>query len=283
MACDSLCQTHDSTGGRDDRVSIEVDPRFAYDTDKTIAEAKSLRWLFGRRHAMIKIPATEPGLAAITAVVALGIRVNVTLIFSLDRYRKVMESYLARLEMAHASGIDVSKVRSLRHSLFRAWTRKLKSGWKNSTRKARESCAGWLGRECTSCARGVRVDICRLALGHPPSGRSPKQRPLWASTGVKDPAHDDTMYVVELVAPNTGNTMPEATLNAVADHGVVSGPKGTAGYDDARQLFADLRGYGIDIEEVTSLLEHDGVQKFIDSWNDLLEDITDQVRLAGRQ
>jgi transaldolase len=277
-ACDVLAPTWSATHGRDGRVSIEVDPRIAHETEKTIAEAKALWWLVSRPNVMIKIPATEAGLPAITAATAAGISVNVTLIFSIDRYRKVMDAYLTGLEQADAAGVDLATIRSVA-SFFvsRVDTEIDKRLDKIGTDEAK----ALRGKAGIANARlayeayeqtfaGPRWDTLKAKGAH-------EQRPLWASTGVKDPAYDDTMYVVELVAPNTVNTMPEATLNAVEDHGTVRGPAGAGGYDEARTLFADLRALGIDIDDVTELLEVEGVQKFIDSWTELLDDVRGQL------
>jgi len=280
--CDLLMPTYEATGGKDGRVSIEVDPRIAHDTEKTTAEAKALWWLVSRPNVMIKIPATKAGLPAITAATAAGISVNVTLIFSIDRYRDVMEAYLSGLEKARIAGVDLSTIRSVA-SFFvsRVDTEIDKRLDKIGTEQAKEV----RGKAGIANARlayeayeqtftGARWEALQSAGAHP-------QRPLWASTGAKDPAYDDTMYVTQLVAPNTVNTMPQATLEAVADHGVVTGPTGARGYDEARAHFAALHDVGIDIDDVTELLETEGVQKFIDSWSELLADVEEQLAAKG--
>jgi transaldolase len=277
-ACDVLHATFEASHGKDGRVSIEVDPRIAHQTERTIAEAKALWWLVDRPNVMIKIPATEAGLPAITAATAAGISVNVTLIFSIDRYRKVMEAYLAGLEQARAAGVDLSSVRSVA-SFFvsRVDTEIDKRLDKIGTDEAK-AVRGKAGIANARLAyeafeqtfAGDRWSSLASDGAHP-------QRPLWASTGVKDPAYDDTMYVTELVAPNTVNTMPEATLNAVADHGVIKAPTANTGYDEARETFAALSALGIEVDEVTELLETEGVQKFMDSWSVLLEGVQRQL------
>ena len=225
-ACDVLRPVFDRTDGKDGRVSIEVDPRLAHDTDRTIAEAKGLWWLVDRPNVMIKIPATEEGLPAITAATADGISVNVTLIFGLDRY-DAGDGRLPRPASSRPrrTGIDLSTIRSVA-SFFvsRVDTEIDKRLDKIGTDEAKPSCAA----RPASPTRGWPTSATRRSS--PPIGgrRSPRrgantQRPLWASTGVKDPAYDDTMYVVDLVAPDTVNTMPEATLDAVADHGTDHG------------------------------------------------------------
>jgi transaldolase len=277
-ACDVLHQTYERTHGQDGRVSIEVDPRIAHQTERTIAEAKALWWLVDRPNVMIKIPATEAGLPAITAATAAGISVNVTLIFGLARYRKVMDAYLTGLEQARTAGVDLASIRSVA-SFFvsRVDTEIDKRLDKIGTDEAK-AVRGKAGIANARLAyeayeqtfTGERWESLKTDGAH-------EQRPLWASTGVKDPAYDDTMYVTELVAPNTVNTMPEATLNAVADHGVIKGNTANTGYDQARALFSRLSAQGIDIDDVTEVIETEGVQKFIDSWSVVLEGVHRQL------
>ena len=281
-ACDVLRPTYDRTNGLDGRVSIEVDPRIAHETDKTIAEAKALWWLVDRPNAFIKIPATEAGLPAIAAATEAGICVNVTLIFSLDRYDKVMDAYLTGLEAAREKGIDLSTIRSVASFFVSRVDTEI------------DKRLDKIGTDAANALRGkAGIANARLAYEHYEhvfgsdrwkaleSAGATSQRPLWASTGVKDPAYDDTMYVVELVAPNTVNTMPEATLDAVADHGAISGDAVTGRYRDAQQVLDDLAGLGIDYDDVVELLEVEGVQKFNDSWNQLLESLQGQLNAAA--
>jgi transaldolase len=273
-ACDVLHQTYDSSRGQDGRVSIEVDPRIAHQTERTIAEAKALWWLVDRPNVMIKIPATLAGLPAITAATALGISVNVTLIFGIDRYRKVMDAYLTGLERARTAGIDLSSIRSVASFFVSRVDTEIDKRLDKIGTDAAKAVRGKAGIANARLAyeafeqtfAGDRWESLKADGAH-------EQRPLWASTGVKDPAYEDTMYVTQLVAPNTVNTMPEATLNAVADHGVITGPTANTGYDEARGVFADLSGLGIEIDEVTEVLETEGVQKFMDSWSVLLEGV----------
>ena len=277
-ACDVLRPVFDSTGGQDGRVSIEVDPRIAHDSDKTTAEASALWWLVDRPNVMIKIPATEAGLPSITAATAAGISVNVTLIFSIERYRKVMDAYLDGLRQAREAGIDLSTIRSVA-SFFvsRVDTEIDKRLDKIGTDEAKAV----RGKAGIANARLAYEAFQQVFTG--PAWEELKaagahvQRPLWASTGVKDPAYDDTMYVTELVAPDTVNTMPEATLKAVADHGRITGPTADTGYDEARQVVSDLAEVGIELAEVTELLESEGVDKFMDSWASLLEGVQKQL------
>ncbi|HEX2904286.1 MAG TPA: transaldolase [Jatrophihabitans sp.] len=283
-ACDVQRPVYDATDGQDGRVSIEVDPRIAHDTDKTSAEAQALWWLVDRPNVMIKIPATEAGLPAITEATALGISVNVTLIFSIDRYRKVMDAYLSGLEQAKQNGVQLASIRSVA-SFFvsRVDTEIDKRLDKLGTDEAK-AVRGKAGIANARLAYEAFEEVFSSERWNAlkAAGANP-QRPLWASTGVKDPSYDDTMYVTQLVAPNTVNTMPEATLNAVADHGQVSGATANSGYDDARGVFADLAGLGIEIDEVTELLEVEGVQKFMDSWQVLLDGVKAQLEAGAEK
>jgi transaldolase len=279
--CDVLRPCYEASHGQDGRVSIEVDPRIANDTEKTTAEAAALWWLVDRPNALIKIPATLAGLASITDSIAAGISINVTLIFSLERYRAVIEAYLAGLEQARTGGIDLSTIRSVASFFVSRVDSEID---KRLDKLGSEEAAALRGKAAIANARlayeafeqtfaGERWESLVADGAHP-------QRPLWASTGVKDPAYDDTMYVTDLVAPNTVNTMPEATLNAVADHGVVGvggGPTANKGYDQARATLSALLHLGINIDEVTELLEVEGVQKFMDSWSALLEGVRAQL------
>jgi transaldolase len=276
-ACDVLREVYDRTDGVDGRVSIEVDPRIAHDTDRTVAEAKALWWLVDRPNLYIKIPATQAGLPAITAVLAEGISVNVTLIFSLERYDAVMDAFLAGLEQAKAAGHDLSRLGSVA-SFF--------------VSRVDTEIDGQLPED--SPLRGqAAIANARLAYSHyeavfgggrwqalAADGAKP-QRPLWASTGVKDPAYDDTQYVVELVAAGTVNTMPEATLEAVADHGKVRGDTVTGTYDDAQKVLDDLAAAGISYDQVVETLESEGVAKFEQAWGSLIESVTEQLEKAG--
>jgi transaldolase len=279
-ACDVLREVHDATDGVDGRVSIEVDPRIAHDTDRTVAEAKALWWLVDRPNLFIKIPATRAGLPAITQVLAQGISVNVTLIFSLERYAAVMEAFLAGLEQARDNGHDLSRLASVASFFVSRVDSEVDKRLEKSGAPA-----DLRGRAAIANARLAYRDHEKVfgsdrwaALAG--AGARP-QRPLWASTGVKDPAYDDTQYVVELVAAGTVNTMPEATLQAVADHGVVRGDTVTGGYDDAQALLDLLRDAGVDYDDVVEQLEREGVSKFEDAWNELIESVTEQLERAG--
>ncbi|WP_175412659.1 transaldolase [Streptomyces sp. TRM64462] len=271
-AADILRPVFEATQGQDGRVSIEVDPRLAHNTRATVAEAKQLAWLVDRPNTLIKIPATKAGLPAITETIGLGISVNVTLIFSLERYRAVMDAYLAGLEKAKERGLDLSKIHSVA-SFFvsRVDTEidKRLDGLGTPEAKALRGKAALANarlayqayEEVFSSERWAALD----------RAQANKQRPLWASTGVKDPAYKDTLYVDDLVAPGTVNTMPEATLEATADHGEISGNTIAGTYEQARADLDAVEKLGISYDDVVQVLEDEGVDKFEASWNDLLK------------
>jgi transaldolase len=271
-AADILRPVFDATGGQDGRVSIEVDPRLAHHTTATVAEAKQLAWLVDRPNTLIKIPATKAGLPAITETIGRGISVNVTLIFSLERYRAVMDAYLAGLEKAKAAGLDLSRIHSVASffvsrvdteidkRLDAIGTDEAKAA-KGKSALANARLAYEAYEEVFSSDRWAPLD----------KAQANKQRPLWASTGVKDPSLKDTLYVDDLVAPNTVNTMPEATLEAVADHGQITGNTVAGGYDQARTDLDTIKNLGIAYDDVVQVLEDEGVEKFEASWNDLLK------------
>ncbi|WP_406434894.1 transaldolase [Streptomyces sp. NBC_01589] len=281
-AADILRPVYDATRGRDGRVSIEVDPRLAHDTAATVAEAKQLGWLVDRPNVMIKIPATKAGLPAITEVIGLGISVNVTLIFSLERYREVMNAYLAGLEKAQASGIDLSTV----HSVASFFVSRVDSEIdKRLAKVGTDEALALRGRAALANARlayEAYEDVFAAdrwtALA---TASANKQRPLWASTGVKEPAYKDTLYVDELVAPGTVNTMPEATLDATADHGDIHGDSVTGGYAQARADLAAVQRLGISYDEVVKQLEDEGVSKFEAAWEDLLGVVATSLSSTG--
>ncbi|WP_336631394.1 MULTISPECIES: transaldolase [unclassified Microbacterium] len=269
-AADIFRPVYDATGGLDGRVSIEVSPDLAHDTDGTSAEAKKLWEKVGRDNALIKIPATKAGLPAITATLAEGISVNVTLIFSLERYSEVIDAYLAGLEQAKANGHDLAGIHSVASffvSRVDTEVDKRLSAFESEDAEALKSKAGVANARLAYELFEKRFAEQRAQELIAAGGNV--QRPLWASTGVKDPALPDTLYVTELVAAGTVNTMPEKTLEATFDHGVVTGDTITDGYEDARLVFAQLAELGIDITDVTQLLEDEGVAKFIASWHDL--------------
>ncbi|MFF4037463.1 transaldolase [Streptomyces sp. NPDC001816] len=289
-AADILRPVYDATGGRDGRVSIEVDPRLAHHTVATVAEARQLAWLVDRPNVMIKIPATKAGLPAITEVIGLGISVNVTLIFSLERYREVMAAYLAGLEKARERGLDLSRI----HSVASFFVSRVDSEIdKRLTALGTDEARALKGRAALANAR-LAYEAYEDVFGSADNSTQPdegwlayaadkanKQRPLWASTGVKDPAYKDTLYVDELVAPGTVNTMPEATLKATADHGEITGDTVTGGYAQARADLAAVERLGISYDEVVQRLEDEGVAKFETAWQELLDAVTKSLENKG--
>jgi transaldolase len=284
MACDVLKPQWESSDGVDGRVSIEVDPRLAHDTDKTIRQAIELWKIVDRPNLLIKIPATEPGLPAITAVLAEGVSVNVTLIFSVERHRAVMDAYLNGLEKAKEAGHDLSKI----HSVASFFVSRVDTEIDKRLEKiGTEDALALRGRAGVANARLAYAAYQDVFTG---SGRFEKlkahgarvQRPLWASTGVKNPDYSDTLYVTELVAPNTVNTMPENTIDAVADHGVITGDTVTGRAAEAQEVFDKLQAVGIDLTDVFVVLENEGVEKFVASWEELLEETKAQLDSAAK-
>jgi transaldolase len=266
-AADVLRPTFDATDGLDGRVSIEVDARLAHDTDRTIAEARALWWLVDRPNMFVKIPATEKGIPAISACLAEGISINVTLIFSLTRYAEAVEAFLDGLEQARDRGLDLSGIASVA-SLF--VSRVDTEVDQRLDKIGSDEAAALRGRAAIANARlAYRHHEQTLATGRwkalERDGARP-QRPLWASTGVKDPAYPDTHYVVGLLAPGVVNTMPEATLDAVADHGDVPTDSIHGRYEDAERVLAELAAVGVEYDDVMQVLEDDGVAKFDASW-----------------
>jgi transaldolase len=270
QACDVLRPVYEATGGVDGRVSIEVDPRIAHDTERTVAEARALWWLVDRPNMFVKIPAAKQGIPAITACLAEGISINVTLIFSLIRYREVIEAFLVGLEAAREEGRDLSGIASVA-SFFvsRVDTEVDKRLDKIGTGQA----AALRGMAAIANARLAyqryeemlatdRWKELRRAGARP-------QRPLWASTSVKDPAYEDTRYVTGLVAPDIVNTMPEATLNAVTGHGDIPDDSIHGTYAHSQAVLDGLAALGIDYDDVVQTLEDHGVSAFDASWDNL--------------
>ena len=282
-ACDVLRPAVDATGGLDGRVSIEVDPRLARETAKTIAEARALWWQVDRPNLFVKIPATAEGLPAITQCLRDGISVNVTLIFSLERYGQVIDAFMAGLEAA--DGRDLSAISSVA-SFFVS---------RMDTEVDRRLAV--VGTPAADALRGkAAIANARLAYQlHEQKFATPRwsalhargarpQRPLWASTSAKDPAYRDTMYVEELVAAGTVNTMPEATLHATAAHGELRGDTIHGSYQESSAVFDALAELGISYDDVTGVLEEEGVQKFTTSWHELLTTIeTEMAAASARQ
>jgi transaldolase len=273
-ACDIFGEVFAATKGVDGRVSIEVSPDLAHDTDATVAQAKQLWDAVGRPNAYIKIPATKAGIPAITATLAQGIPVNVTLIFSLDRYAEVIDAYLSGIEQAKANGHDVSKLHSVASffvSRVDTEVDKRLAALGTPEAKALTSKAGVANARLAYelFEKEFATDRAKALTD---AGANP-QRPLWASTGVKDPSLPDTLYVTELVAPGTVNTMPEKTLEATYDHAEITGDTVTGNYADAHAFFDKLAAAGVDFDDVTQVLEDEGVDKFIASWHELKDTV----------
>ena len=269
-ACDVLAPVHARTDGLDGCVSIEVDPRLSRDAAATVEMARRLWAKVDRGNLYIKIPATQEGLAAITEVISQGISVNVTLIFSLDRYRAVMDAYLGGLELAHDVGRDLSSIRSVASFFISRVDAEVDARLDQLGTPAATALKGLAAIANARLAYQAYEQLTaserwqRLAR----FGARP-QRPLWASTGVKNPAYPDTKYVAGLIARGTVNTMPGPTLEAFADHGEVSGDTMTGGYDGSRSFLDQLASAGIDFDDVTEYLERDGLAKFDKSWSEL--------------
>ncbi|MFI8595814.1 transaldolase [Kocuria koreensis] len=278
-ACDVFATIYDATQGVDGRVSIEVDPRLAHKADDTVAMAQRLHESVGRENVMIKIPATEAGLEPIAATLAAGISVNVTLIFSLERYRAVINAFMVGLERALENGHDLSKIHSVA-SFFVSRVdaevdKQLESigtdealGLKGKAGLANARLAYQVYEEAFSTERWKRLEE---------AGAQP-QRPLWASTGTKDPAYSDTMYVTGLVVQNTVNTMPEKTLEATADHAEITGDTVSGTYDQAEADINALEKVGVSYNDVVEKLETEGIKKFEDSWEELLDTVSSALR-----
>ncbi|MEV0702143.1 transaldolase [Saccharopolyspora sp. NPDC050389] len=278
-AADIFRNVYESTGGVDGRVSLEVDPRLAHDTDRTVAEAIDLWKAVDRPNLMVKIPATLAGLPAITRVLAEGISVNVTLIFSVQRYRDVMDAFLAGLEQAKANGHDVSQIASVASFFVSRVDTEIDK--RLAKIAGGEELRGKAAIANARLAYAAYLEVFSSERWKPLEAAGAKaQRPLWASTGVKDPSYSDTRYVDELVAPNTVNTMPEATLKATADHADVRGDLVTGTAAASQQVFDDLAKIGIDLDDVFAVLESEGVEKFEKSWTELLETVGQQLAQA---
>ena len=280
--CDIFRPVFDATNGQDGRVSIEVEPGFAHDAAATIAQGKQLWAKVNRPNAMIKVPATIEGLEAITALTAEGISVNVTLIFSLQRHRDVINAYLTGLEHAKTAGVDLSTIRSVASFFVSRVDTEIDNRLEavgTDEAKALKSKAGvanaQLAYEVYEAEFSTDRATALLNAG------AHKQRPLWASTGVKDPSLPDTLYVTALAVNDVVNTMPEKTLEATFDHGVITGDAVTGSYDAARAVLAAVSAQGISYDDVTALLEKEGVEKFIVSWNELLDTVSAALEAAA--
>jgi transaldolase len=280
-ACDLFRDVYEATGHVDGRVSIEVDPRLAHDTEKTVAEALDLWKTVDRPNLLVKIPATEDGLPAITRTLAEGVSVNVTLIFSVERYRAVMDAFIAGVEQAKANGHNVAEL----HSVASFFVSRVDSEVDKRLDK--------IGTDEAKALRG-KAAVANAVLAYAAfeeafstdrwrplaADGAHAQRPLWASTGVKNPDYSPTLYVDELVVANTVNTMPEATLEAVAEKSELRGDTVTGKAGEAQEVFDALAAVGIDISDVFITLENEGVEKFEKSWQELLESVDGQLKAA---
>jgi transaldolase len=273
-ACDLFADVYTSTKGYDGRVSIEVEPGLAMDTEGTAAEAADLFKIVDRPNVLIKIPATKPGLPAITSSIAEGISVNVTLIFALERYRGVIEAYFSGLEQAAANGHDLSGIHSVASffiSRVDSEVDKRLDAIGTDEAKALKSTAALANARLAYALYQEQFSSERWAALEAKGAN--RQRPLWASTGVKDPELSDTLYVTELVVADTVNTMPEKTMKAFADHGEVQGDKVSGTEAEAQQVFDQLAAVGVDLDDVVDVLEKEGLQKFDASWTELVETV----------
>ncbi|MBO0770274.1 MAG: transaldolase [Actinobacteria bacterium] len=283
-ACDVLRPAYEASGGVDGRVSLEVDPRLATNTTASIAEARALWWLLDRPNAFIKIPATKEGLPAISQCLSEGISINVTLIFSLERYREVIDAFMTGLERAAEHGHDLSSISSVA-SFF---VSRVDTEVDNRLEKiGTEEAAALRGKAGIANAR-LAYELFEEQFGTERwqalrAKGARIQRPLWASTSTKDPAFPDTMYVVELAVRDTVNTMPEATIRAVADHGQLRGDTVHGTYDESRALFGELERLGISYDDVVQVLEEEGVAKFAASWQQFYDTIASELAKAGQQ
>ena len=277
-ACDVMADANEATDGVDGRVSIEVAPTLAFDTEATLEQAALLWRKVDRPNLLVKIPATTEGLPAVSAALGQGISVNVTLIFGLSRYDAVMDSYLEGLEQARTSGVDLSEL----HSVASFFVSRVDTEVDRRLDEIGSPEALELkGKAAVANARLAFRRFEEVFAGErfrelAEHGARP-QRPLWASTGVKNPDYSDTLYVAELVTAGTVNTMPEKTLDAFADHGEVTGDRVREMYDDAQRVMDALGEVGIDYDDVIRALESEGVDKFVDSWHELSATVDKQM------
>jgi transaldolase len=282
--CDVLRPVYEASNGVDGRVSIEVDPRLAHDTDRTVLQAIDLWKVVDRPNLLIKIPATPAGLPAITAVLAEGISVNVTLIFSVERHRAVMDAYLDGLQAAKAGGHDLSQIHSVASFFVSRVDTEIDRRLEKIGGNEALALRGQAGVANARLAYAAYQEVFEGGAGYAAlkADGACVQRPLWASTGVKNSNYPDTLYVTELVGANTVNTMPEKTIEAVAEHAVVRGDTVSGKADEAQALFDKLSAVGVDLRDVFVVLEDEGVQKFQTSWLELLKETQTQLDATKR-
>ena len=275
-ACDVLRPVYDASDGVDGRVSLEVDPRLARETAKTIAEARALWWMVDRPNMFIKIPATREGLPAITQCLSEGISVNVTLIFSLQRYAEVIDAFMAGLE--GAAGRDVARIASVASFFVSRVDTEVDDRLDKIGTPEAHALRGQAALANARLAYELFEQKSATSRWQALTARGARpQRPLWASTSVKDPAFADTMYVTELAAPGTVNTMPEATMHATAAHAKLHGNAIAGTYDASRDVFAQLEALGVSYDDVVRVLEEEGVQKFATSWSEMRDTISREM------
>ena len=276
-ACDVLRPVFDRTDGRDGRVSIEVDPRLALDTEVTIAEARTLWWLVDRPNLFIKIPATIEGLPAITETIARGISVNVTLIFSIDRYKAVMDAYLSGLEKLLENGGSCEGLESVASFFVSRVDTEIDNRLDEVGSPEAKAAKGKAGLANAQLAYQAYEEVLATDRWKALAAKGAHvQRPLWASTGVKNSDYPDTMYISDLVAPDTVNTMPEKTMNAYAEHGELGKPIAET-FGDATATMKQLSALGVDYDDVVRVLEDQGVDKFKKSWLDLISSVQTEL------
>ncbi|APT92490.1 transaldolase [Corynebacterium phocae] len=273
-ACDVFTEIFEKSEGKDGRVSIEVDPRISDDREATLAQARELWEKIDRPNLMIKIPATDGSLPAIADALAEGISVNVTLLFSVDRYKEVIKAFKDGINRAHAAGKDVSTIHSVASFFI--------SRVDTEVDKRLEE----IGSELALALRG-KAGIANAQLAYAlfkeefagadlPEGTN-VQRPLWASTGVKNPEYPAWIYVTELAGPDTVNTIPEDTIDAVLENAEFNGDTLTNSKQEAQAIFEQLKEVGINFDEVFSVLEREGVEKFVDAWQELLDSMSKRL------
>jgi transaldolase len=278
LACDVFSGTWERTGGVDGRVSLEVDPRLARQTEATLAQARELWKVVNRPNLMIKIPATAEGLPAITGALGDGISVNVTLVFSVPRYREVMAAFFAGLEQARANGHDLTAIASVASFFVSRVDTEMDNRLEAIGTKPALALRGQAAVANARLAYAAyQQDFAAERWTRLAEAGARPQRPLWASTGVKNPAYPDTKYVTELIAPGVVNTMPEKTLLALADHGEVPGDQVSGAAEQAQRTFDELAEVGIDLDDVFVVLEREGVEKFAASWAELGETVAAQL------
>jgi transaldolase len=275
LACDLFLELYRSSNGIDGRVSIEVDPRLARNTEATISEGAALFRTVDRANVMIKVPATIEGLPAITALIGQGISVNVTLIFSVERYAQVIDAFIKGIEIAASQGRDLSMI----HSVASFFISRIDSAVDKELKAiGNTSLLGKIALANAHVAYALFQERFQsekwIALQ---KAGAHVQRPLWASTGVKDPAYPDTLYVDQLIAAHTVNTMPPTTLDAVLDHSTISGDSISPQIANSKKYIRELEETGISLAAITKFLEEDGVKKFAQSWIDLLDSVKKEM------